>query len=215
MKRRRWVVNPDPESLFIPNSDAMDQLQLQRYCCRRMVMTHVDLIEKFLRWVLGSISSSFPIHIMFLSQVREGKENSKIKGCTLDFTRFCHFMDWTAPSDRVASSLLLFNLFSFLFFVSIFHPFHFAFSCPVFSCQTPASRGHADAVVGLKATIPPSDNWCVSGSREREDEGGKAGNGENLKKTLVKLKQTRMRKKVSDSNRKKKKNKSFYFDRPA
>lgn len=31
-------------------SDAMDSLGLNRYCCRRMVMTHVDLIEKLLRY---------------------------------------------------------------------------------------------------------------------------------------------------------------------
>jgi len=30
-------------------SDAMDQLGCKRYCCRRMLMTHVDLIEKLLR----------------------------------------------------------------------------------------------------------------------------------------------------------------------
>lgn len=29
----------------------MDQLRLNRYCCRRMVMTHVDLIEKLLKCV--------------------------------------------------------------------------------------------------------------------------------------------------------------------
>jgi DNA-directed RNA polymerase subunit N (RpoN/RPB10) len=29
--------------------DAMDQLGLKRYCCRRMIMTHVDLIEKLLK----------------------------------------------------------------------------------------------------------------------------------------------------------------------
>jgi DNA-directed RNA polymerase I, II, and III subunit RPABC5 len=28
----------------------MDSLGLHRYCCRRMVMTHVDLIEKLLRY---------------------------------------------------------------------------------------------------------------------------------------------------------------------
>lgn len=28
----------------------MDQLGLKRYCCRRMVMTHVDLIEKLLKY---------------------------------------------------------------------------------------------------------------------------------------------------------------------
>lgn len=30
---------------------AMDQVGLKRYCCRRMMMTHVDLIEKLLRYV--------------------------------------------------------------------------------------------------------------------------------------------------------------------
>jgi len=29
----------------------MDQLGCRRYCCRRMIMTHVDLIEKLLRYV--------------------------------------------------------------------------------------------------------------------------------------------------------------------
>jgi hypothetical protein len=30
----------------------MDELGLKRYCCRRMIMTHVDLIEKLLKYVL-------------------------------------------------------------------------------------------------------------------------------------------------------------------
>ncbi|KAJ5225127.1 hypothetical protein N7468_006352 [Penicillium chermesinum] len=34
----------------VPDGDAMDQLGCRRYCCRRMVMTHVDLIEKLLRY---------------------------------------------------------------------------------------------------------------------------------------------------------------------
>ncbi|KAG2006620.1 hypothetical protein GB937_008498 [Aspergillus fischeri] len=34
----------------IPDGDAMDQLGCKRYCCRRMIMTHVDLIEKLLRY---------------------------------------------------------------------------------------------------------------------------------------------------------------------
>jgi hypothetical protein len=32
-------------------SDAMDRLGCKRYCCRRMIMTHVDLIEKLLKYV--------------------------------------------------------------------------------------------------------------------------------------------------------------------
>lgn len=35
----------------------MDILGLKRYCCRRMLMTHVDLIEKLLR-------SIFPLPII-------------------------------------------------------------------------------------------------------------------------------------------------------
>ncbi|KAI5807717.1 DNA-directed RNA polymerases I, II, and III subunit RPABC5 [Peziza echinospora] len=34
----------------ISDGDAMDKLGCKRYCCRRMIMTHVDLIEKFLRY---------------------------------------------------------------------------------------------------------------------------------------------------------------------
>ncbi|CDH52935.1 dna-directed rna polymerases and iii subunitrpabc5-like [Lichtheimia corymbifera JMRC:FSU:9682] len=30
--------------------EALDALGLQRYCCRRMVLTHVDLIEKLLHY---------------------------------------------------------------------------------------------------------------------------------------------------------------------
>lgn len=29
---------------------ALTKLGLKRYCCRRMILTHVDLIEKFLRY---------------------------------------------------------------------------------------------------------------------------------------------------------------------
>ena len=38
---------------FVPDlhfSEALDELQLKRYCCRRMVLTHVDLIEKLLHY---------------------------------------------------------------------------------------------------------------------------------------------------------------------
>ncbi|KAK4535087.1 hypothetical protein CDCA_CDCA03G1112 [Cyanidium caldarium] len=31
-------------------AEALDELGLRRYCCRRMLLTHVDLIEKLLRY---------------------------------------------------------------------------------------------------------------------------------------------------------------------
>ncbi len=44
------------ELTFPSPSDAMDQLGCKRYCCRRMIMTHVDLIEKLLKYVAFLVS---------------------------------------------------------------------------------------------------------------------------------------------------------------
>lgn len=38
--------------VILGDSYAMDKLGCKRYCCRRMIMTHVDLIEKLLKWVV-------------------------------------------------------------------------------------------------------------------------------------------------------------------
>ena len=37
--------------ISVNHRDAIDQLGLTRYCCRRMILTHVDLIEKLLKYV--------------------------------------------------------------------------------------------------------------------------------------------------------------------
>ncbi len=31
-----------------PEGEALDRLGMQRYCCRRMLLTHIDLIDKLL-----------------------------------------------------------------------------------------------------------------------------------------------------------------------
>ena len=34
----------------VPDGIALDQLGFKRYCCRRILLTHVDLIDKFLEY---------------------------------------------------------------------------------------------------------------------------------------------------------------------
>ncbi|KAA0155377.1 hypothetical protein FNF27_02145 [Cafeteria roenbergensis] len=40
----------DDEETGEPASRAMDELGLKRYCCRRMILTHVDLIDQLLQY---------------------------------------------------------------------------------------------------------------------------------------------------------------------
>ncbi|KAK3679128.1 DNA-directed RNA polymerase II subunit L [Recurvomyces mirabilis] len=44
------ISTPQDDGEVMSDGDAMDTLGLNRYCCRRMVLTHVDLIEKLLRY---------------------------------------------------------------------------------------------------------------------------------------------------------------------
>ncbi|KAH8738999.1 DNA-directed RNA polymerase [Cryptosporidium ryanae] len=34
----------------VPEGEALDKLGLSRYCCRRMILTHADLIEKLMAY---------------------------------------------------------------------------------------------------------------------------------------------------------------------
>ncbi|CAI2379332.1 unnamed protein product [Moneuplotes crassus] len=40
----------DDQHQHVAVGDTLDKLQLKRYCCRRMILTHVDLIVKLLSY---------------------------------------------------------------------------------------------------------------------------------------------------------------------
>ncbi|AFP65698.1 RNA polymerase II subunit (nucleomorph) [Chroomonas mesostigmatica CCMP1168] len=46
----KWNIYVDLLNQQFSQSAALDALGLRRYCCRRMLLTHVDLIEKLLAY---------------------------------------------------------------------------------------------------------------------------------------------------------------------
>ena len=45
----------------VPVNEALDKLELKRYCCRRMLISHVDLIEMLLKY--NSKTIFYKIHL--------------------------------------------------------------------------------------------------------------------------------------------------------
>ena len=46
----KWEPYQEMLTIGIQPCDALDNLGLRKYCCRRMILTHVDLIDKLLEY---------------------------------------------------------------------------------------------------------------------------------------------------------------------
>ena len=50
MRKRAGLTHSCLRLCIAPNRQALNTLALNRFCCRRMVLTHVDLIDKLLQY---------------------------------------------------------------------------------------------------------------------------------------------------------------------
>jgi DNA-directed RNA polymerase subunit N len=46
----KWVIFQKKQEEGISNEQIFKDLHIKRYCCRRMLLTHVDLIDKILMY---------------------------------------------------------------------------------------------------------------------------------------------------------------------
>lgn len=76
-------------------SEALDELQLKRYCCRRMVLTHVDLIEKLLHYN----RTSYPFCDIYGLRLRAGRYGSSLLAVLMTYRPFV-LQPWSAQKTR-------------------------------------------------------------------------------------------------------------------
>lgn len=80
-------------------SEALDELQLKRYCCRRMVLTHVDLIEKLLHYNRERLLCPIVCVLNRLSYISDGA--GKRKGQLLDIRFLCPYYMYRIALYRI------------------------------------------------------------------------------------------------------------------
>ena len=88
------------------NSDALTELGLERYCCRRMVLTHVDLIEKLLKYNRESITSGWrTFHLPAISQrALKRQATGTERGYGYRTRGLIHEVAWRCALDKSSSN---------------------------------------------------------------------------------------------------------------
>ena len=54
----KWEKYQELLNKGVERNDALDQLGLKRYCCRRMLLTHVNQIDQLLKYPVVGVSQS-------------------------------------------------------------------------------------------------------------------------------------------------------------